>query len=46
MKQDCLTQKEQDWIAEYKLTDEYEQIYCDEIDKEASNETQIICKNS
>ena len=27
IKKDNLTKSEQDWIEEYKLTDEYEQIY-------------------
>ena len=45
MKKGTLTKKEQDWIAEYKQTDEYEQIYGDESDKEVFN-AQIICKNS
>ena len=45
MKKGNLTKKEQDWIAEYKQTDEYEQIYGDESDKEVFN-AQIICKNA
>lgn len=40
-----LTEKEKNWIAEYKLTNEYEQIYGDENDKEVFN-AQIICKNT
>jgi len=39
-----LTQKEKDWIAGYKLTDEYEQIYGDDESKEEFD-AQIICKN-
>jgi hypothetical protein len=45
MKKGTLTKKEQEWIEEYKQTDEYEQIYGDESDKEVFN-AQIICKNA
>lgn len=45
LKKDKLTKKEQDWINEYKLTDEYEQIYGDDDNKEVFD-AQVICKNS
>ena len=31
IKKEKLTKSEQDWIKEYKLTDEYEQIYGEEV---------------
>lgn len=37
IKKDNLTKSEQDWITEYKLTDEYEQIYGEEDNKEVFN---------
>ena len=37
IKKDNLTKSEQDWIAEYRLTDEYEQIYGEEDNKEVFN---------
>lgn len=44
MKKEKLTKSEQEWISEYKQTDEYEQIYGDENEKEVFN-AQIVCKN-
>lgn len=42
---ETLTSKEKDWISQYKLTDEYEQIYGEDYDKEVFD-AQIICENS
>jgi hypothetical protein len=39
-----LSKAEQDWIAEYKLTDEYNDIYGE--DNKEVFDVQIICKNS